>query len=151
MKHHILAVFLFGLSTLAGVAESEGVQTRKVDAKEYSSGESDAQRDLKQGKVVYEIVGEPSMIDVELKKIAARDYGIEVKFHGCVRGPRVDYDQGYLDTVIAYLKKKYSFDPVMKVEKELRAKGAGAKAEDGAKPQTEVKPEVQLKPETAPR
>ena len=147
MKPHILAVFLLGFSSLVGVAQSEGVQTRKVDAKEYSSGEADAQRDLKQGKVVYQIVGMPSMIDGELKKIVLSDYGITVKFLGCVVGPRVDYDQGYLDTVIAYLKKKYSFDPVVKVEKELRAKASESKPGGSEKPRAESKPQAQPKPE----
>ena len=122
MKIPILAILMIVFCTLAAVAQTEGAQPRKVDQKEYSLGLADAQRDLKLGKIEYKIIGEPSMIDQDLKKIALKDYGITVKFHGCARGPRIDYDQGYLDTVIAHLKKKYSFDPVLKVEGELRTK-----------------------------
>jgi len=122
MKILILAILVIGCCPLAVVAQAEGTQSRTIDPKEYSMAEADAQRDLKQGKIVYEIVGQPSMIDQELKKIALEDYGISVKFHGCARGPRVDYDQGYLDTVVAHLKKKYSFDPVAKIELELRTR-----------------------------
>lgn len=151
MKLHLLPVFLLGFSSLAGVAQAEGAPVRKVNAEEYSLGEAAARRDLKQGKIVYEIVGEPCVIDEELRKIALRDYGIVVKFHGCVAGPRIDYDRGYLDTVIAHLKKKHSFDPVMKLERELRERGSGLKAEGSEKPGAESKGEAQPKTEAAPR
>ena len=146
MKSLVLVVILLGLGSLAGLAETEAAPARKVDPKEYSAGEVDAQRDIKQGKVVYEILGEPSMIDNELRKIALKDYGITVKFRGCVAGPRIDYDRGYLDAVISFLKKKYSFDPVVKVERELREKESGTKLESD-----ESKVEAQPKPEAAPR
>ncbi|MDI1311582.1 hypothetical protein [Prosthecobacter sp.] len=122
MKIPILAILVTGFCALVAVAQSEEAQPRKIDQKEYSLGETDAQRDLKQGKIVYEIVGQPSMIDQELTQIALKEYGISVKFHGCMAGPRIDYDQGYLDTVVAHLKKKFSFDPVLKVERDLRTK-----------------------------
>lgn len=129
MKTPIIAILVIGLSALVAVAQVEETKPRKFDQKEYSQGETDAERDLKRGKIVYEIIGQPSMIDQELKKLALKEYGISVEFHGCVRAPRVEYDQGYLETVIAYLKKKYSFDPVHKIEQELRTK---SKEQDGA-------------------
>lgn len=93
--------------------------TRQIDQKEYAAGQSYANRDLNKGIVRYEIIGEPSPIDQEMQKAAKDQYGIAVVFHGCVPGPRIDYDQGYLDTVKAHLIKKHSFDPVLKIESAL--------------------------------
>lgn len=98
---------------------------RQVDQREFSAGQADARRDLKGGGIRYEIVGEPSQIDQELKDTAKQKYGITVVFHGGVAGPRVDYDQAYLETVVTFLKKKYSFDLVVKIETALRNKMGG--------------------------
>ena len=110
-------VVLFWTNALG---QSEAPIYPKIDQKERSEGQKDAQRDLKKGLVNYVIVGAPSSIDQELKKIAKEQYGITVIFHGCCLGPHIDYDQGYSDTVMAYLKGKYKTDPVVDLEKSLR-------------------------------
>ena len=115
----IVLVLAFCLATIS--AQNSGT-TRQIDQKEVSAGQADAQRDLRKGVIRYEIIGEPSVIDQELAKAAKEKYDITIVFHGCCVGPRVDYDQAYLETVVAYLKKKYSFDPVAKIEQELRNK-----------------------------
>lgn len=95
---------------------------RQVDPKEVEAGRAAARADLEKKRIRYDIIGHPSVIDPELKRIAASKYNISVTFHGCVAGPRVDYDRAYLDVVIAHLKALHGYDPVVKLEKELREK-----------------------------
>ena len=95
---------------------------RQADPKEVEAGRAAARADLEKKLIRYDIVGQPSMIDPELKRLAASKFNISVTFHGCVAGPRVDYDRAYLDVVIAHLKALHGYDPVVKLEKELREK-----------------------------
>ncbi len=95
---------------------------RQVDQKEVEAGRAAAQADIGKKLIRYDIVGQPSMIDPELKRLAASKYNITVTFHGCCAGPRIDYDRAYLDMVIAHLKALHGFDPVAKLDKELREK-----------------------------
>lgn len=95
---------------------------RQVDQKEVEAGRAAAQADINKKLIRYDIVGQPSMIDPELKRIAESKYNISVTFHGCIPGPRIDFDRAYLDVVIAHLKALHGFDPVAKLEKELREK-----------------------------
>ena len=83
-------------------------------------GVAAATSDLKKDVIRYEIVGLPGPADQELKARAKKEYSIDIVFHGCVPGPRVFYDRGYLDTVVQSLKKKHDFDPVRKMQEELR-------------------------------
>lgn len=93
---------------------------RQADPKEVDAGRAAARADLEKKLIRYDIVGQPSMIDPELKRLAASKHNISVTFHGCVAGPRVDYDRAYLDVVTAHLKALHGYDPVVKLEKELR-------------------------------
>ncbi|MEQ1824069.1 MAG: hypothetical protein ABL949_16285 [Fimbriimonadaceae bacterium] len=95
---------------------------RQVDQKEVEAGRAAARADIGKKLIRYDVVGQPSMIDPELKRLAVSKYNISVTFHGCCPGPRIDYDCAYLDVVIAHLKALYGFDPVAKLEKELREK-----------------------------
>lgn len=108
---------------LAVPQESHGQLFTKWKArKEASAGEAAARKDISQGIVRYEIGGIPSPTDAELSRLAKEKYQITVAFSGCVIGPRVDFDRAYRQTVIDHLKAKHGFDPVMKIESELRAK-----------------------------
>ncbi len=91
-------------------------------AGEYQKGKAAAQADLDKGQILYTIIGMPGPTDPELKKIALEKYAVNVGFHGCVPGPRIDYDRGYKETVVAYLTQKHGFDPVMKIHSELQPK-----------------------------
>ena len=95
---------------------------RQVDQKEVEAGRAAARADIGKKLIRYEMVGEPSKIDSELKSLAASKYNIAVTFHGCVVGPRIDYDSAYLEVVIEHLKALHGFDPVANLEKELREK-----------------------------
>jgi hypothetical protein len=95
---------------------------RQIDQKEVEAGRAAARADIGKKLIRYDIVGQPSMIDPELQRLAASKYNISVTFHGCCAGPRIDYDRAYLEVVIAHLKALYGFDPVAKLEKELREK-----------------------------
>ncbi|MFM2171502.1 MAG: hypothetical protein RI957_1731 [Verrucomicrobiota bacterium] len=95
---------------------------RQVDQKEVEAGRAAAQADIRKKLIRYDIVGQPSMIDPELKRLAASKYNISVTFHGCCAGPRIDFDRAYLEVVIAHLKTLHGFDPVAKLEKDLREK-----------------------------
>lgn len=95
---------------------------RQVDQKEVEAGRATARADIGNKLIRYDIVGQPSMIDAELKRLAASKYNISVTFHGCIAGPRIDYDRAYLEVVMAHLKALYGFDPVARLEKELREK-----------------------------
>ena len=97
---------------------------KAADIAEYERGVASATNDLAKGVIRYEITGEPGPTDKDLKARARKDYNIEVVFHGCARGPEVFHDRGYLDTVVESLKKKYGFDPVRKLDEELRASRA---------------------------
>ncbi|MEO6053556.1 MAG: HEAT repeat domain-containing protein [Chthoniobacterales bacterium] len=88
---------------------------------EYTEGEVAALKDIKKGKYIYSITGMPGPTSLQLEAESAKHYGITIDFHGCLRGPRVAYDRGYRDAVIKALKKKYGFDPVEKLDHELRA------------------------------
>ena len=50
---------------------------------------------------------------------ARSEYNISVIFSGCSGGPRIDYDDAYQATVIEYLKNKYGFDPIYRIQTEL--------------------------------
>gem|GEM_PF-2656576 len=102
-----------------GFSQSDPTSMRKVDNKEYTLGVNQATMDLKGGLITYKIIGQPRMIDSKLKRLAKEKYGVTVVFHGCCAGPRIDYDEGYLATVRAYLTKKYKADPIPELEKEL--------------------------------
>lgn len=95
---------------------------RKIDQKEVEAGHAAAQADIGRKLIRYHIFGEPSMIDPELKRLAGTKYNISVSFHGCTPGPRIDYDRAYQEVVVAHLKTLYGFDPVSRLEKELREK-----------------------------
>ncbi len=113
--------------TIAAKEESSSESTsqpapRQVDQKEVEAGRAAARADIGKKLLRYEIVGQPSMIDPELKRLAANKYNITVIFHGCSAGPRIDYDRAYFDEVISHLETQYGFDPVAKLERELREK-----------------------------
>lgn len=115
----MMAVF----ACLAIPQESHGQLFSKWKArKEASAGEAAARKDIAQGIVRYEIGGIPSPTDAELSHLAKEKYQITVAFSGCMIGPRVDFDRAYRQTVIDHLKAKHGFDPVMKIESELRSK-----------------------------
>jgi hypothetical protein len=95
--------------------------TKKADIAEYEWGVAAATNDLKNGVIKYEIVGITGAIDQELKERAKKEYNIDIIFRGCMPGPRVFRDRGYRDTIDESLKKKYGFDPVQRIEKDLRA------------------------------
>lgn len=95
---------------------------RPVDPKEVEAGRAAARADIGKKLIRYDIVGQPSKIDPELKRLAAGQYNITVTFHGCCAGPRIDYDSAYREVVMAHLKALYGFDPVARLEKELREK-----------------------------
>ncbi|MCW0220259.1 MAG: hypothetical protein OJI67_18175 [Prosthecobacter sp.] len=93
---------------------------RLAPPNETAKGAADARRDIAKGLIKYEIIGKPSMSYAELKRLAAERYHVTIVFHGCIVGPRVDYDQAYLKVVIAHLNAQYGFDPVAKILAELR-------------------------------
>lgn len=101
---------------------SDASALRPVDQKEVEAGSAAARADIGKQLIRYDIVGQPSKIDPELKRLADTKYNISVTFHGCCAGPRIDYDRAYLDVVIAHLKALHGFDPVARLEKELREK-----------------------------
>jgi hypothetical protein len=114
---HILAIFI--LSAFSSFAGEE--ERKQLDLAEYKKGVESAVADLSKKKVRYDLVGQPTAIDQKLKKKAKVDFGIEVILHGCRRPTREDFYEGYKNTVLAYLKKKYGYDPIPIAEKNLRA------------------------------
>jgi len=117
MKSLIFAFsLLVALHSFANAADIQRVE----DITEYNSGKNAAECDLKNNVIKYEIIGEPLMTDVQLKKVAKEDYNIDVILHGCVVGPREFFDKGYLEAVQAYLIKKYGKDPIVQIDKQLR-------------------------------
>ena len=114
----ISAVLLVFESTL--LAEIPKDITKIADIADYERGIAAATNDFGKGVMRYEIVGLPGLSAQELKHKAKNDYNIDIVFHGCIPGPRVYYDRGYLDTVVESLKKKFGFDPVRKLDEELR-------------------------------
>ncbi len=107
----ISAVILTFTSTV--LAEVPKDITKPADIVEYERGVAAATNDFKKGVIRYEIIGLPDPnLSQEVKDKAKKNYNIDVVFHGCIPGPRVDYDRGYLDTVVKSLKKQYGFDPV---------------------------------------
>jgi hypothetical protein len=117
MKSLISAFSLFVV--IYSFANAADVQ-RAEDVTEYNTGKNAAERDLKNKIIKYEIIGEPLMTDVQLKKIAKENFNIDVILHGCVVGPREFYDKGYLEAVQAYLIKKYGKDPIVQIDKQLQ-------------------------------
>jgi hypothetical protein len=103
------------------LAEAPGDITAKEDIAEYEQGVAAATNDLKNGLIKYEIVGMPSGAAYELKERAKKEYNIDVVFHGCIPGPQIFRDRGYHDTVIESLTKKYGFDPLQRMDEDLRA------------------------------
>jgi hypothetical protein len=119
MKSLIPALFLFvALYSFANAEDSQ----RAKDVAEYNLGKNAAEHDLENGIIKYEIVGEPLTTDAQLKKIAKEHYNIDVILHGCVVGPRELYDKGYLETVQAFLVKKYGKDPIVQIDEQLQEK-----------------------------
>ncbi len=115
------AIVLLAGGVPLNLANAQPVQ-RQIDQKEVEAGRAAAQKDISKQLMRYDIVGQPSKIDPELKRLAATKYNITVTFHGCCAGPRIDYDRAYLDVVVAHLKALHGFDPVPRLEKELREK-----------------------------
>ncbi|TDU81279.1 hypothetical protein EI77_00582 [Prosthecobacter fusiformis] len=117
-----MALCLLGGLSATGMAHGESPFKKWSDRREARAGAAAANKDIGQGKVRYDIGGIPSETDTELRSLAAKRYNITVAFSGCIIGPNVAYDRAYRQTVIQHLKAKYGFDPVMKIEAELRAK-----------------------------
>ena len=110
------------LGALGGPEMSHGQNAQRLaPPEEAAKGEADARKDIAKGLIKYEIIGMPSTSYAELKRQAAERYHVTVIFHGCIVGPRVDYDQAYLKMVITHLNARYGFDPVAKIQAELRA------------------------------
>ncbi|MEN3940449.1 hypothetical protein WJU23_04075 [Prosthecobacter sp. SYSU 5D2] len=122
IKLAAVALCLFGWLAATSMSYGEGPLKKWLDRREAKAGAAAANRDTAQGVIRYEIVGMPSPTDAELRRLAAERYQITVAFTGCVIGPKVAYDKAYREAVTAHLKDKHGFDPVMKIEAELRAK-----------------------------
>lgn len=110
----LLAVALTCLATSADNPEKPN-----LDLAEYKAGVDAAIEDLSNSIIKYGIVGQPRLSDVKLKAEAKEKLGVEVILHGCIRDPRIDYDEGYKNTVVAFLKKKHGYDPIIALEKKL--------------------------------
>jgi hypothetical protein len=118
-----LAILFFGI--VAGALAGPPPQTASdADRKDYRDGSSAASADVAKGIIRYKIVGLPGPDAADLTHQAKSRYGITVIFHGCIPGPRVWHDQGYLDIVVERLIQKYGYDPVAKLDKELLEKRA---------------------------
>ena len=89
---------------------------------EYKKGVESAMADLSKKIIRYDLVGEPSGIEQKLKEKAKADFGIEVILHGCNRPARKDFYKGYKNTILAFLKKKHGFDPIVIIAKNLSTK-----------------------------
>ena len=116
------AIAIFGLLAAIGCtafAESPPAAIHQIDETEKAAGILAAKNDITKGVIRYEIVGEPMQIDTEIKSQALYEYGIIVEFSGCTGSPRADYASGYRETVISHLKKKYGFDPVVRIQEAI--------------------------------
>ncbi|PAW77040.1 MAG: hypothetical protein B9S32_13130 [Verrucomicrobia bacterium Tous-C9LFEB] len=118
MKWAIILVLLTASLFCAHAAVPTDI-AKPDEVAQYKAGESAARKDMEKGLYKYEIVGLPRPEDVTLPAEAKKQYGITIVFHGCIPGPNVAYDRGYLDTVVATLKKKHGFDPVQKLSEDL--------------------------------
>ena len=115
-----IAIFsLFGVIACAVFAELPTAAIRHVDEAERAAGIKAAKDEITKGVIRYEIVGEQMKIDTEIKNQALSKYGVIVEFSGCTGSPRIDFSSGYRETVINYLKKKYGFDPVMRIQEAI--------------------------------
>lgn len=122
MKLTAVVLCLLGWLAATGMAYGDGPLKKWKDRREAAAGTAAARQDIAKGVVKYEIGGIPSETDAELRRLAAERYQITVAFTGCVIGPKVAYDRAYREAVVAHLKAQHGFDPVMKIEAELRAK-----------------------------
>lgn len=119
------AIAIFGLLAAIGctaLAESPSVAIHHIDEAEKAAGIQAAKNEITKGVIRYEIVGEPMQIDKEIKSRALSEYGIIVEFSGCTGSPRADFTSGYRETVIDHLKKKYGFDPVIRIQEAIMKK-----------------------------
>jgi hypothetical protein len=122
MKQAIVIFSLLAVITCAVFAESPAAAIRKIDETERSAGIEAAKQEIAKGVIHYEIVGQPMRIDQEIKSRALSEYGITVDFSGCTGSPRVDFSNGYRETVINHLKNKYGFDPVMRIQETIMSR-----------------------------
>lgn len=106
----------------AGLAEVKAKVAKKVAAEkaEFQKGAAKAKEELAKGVIRYEIVGQPRLTDLKLKKLAKEKLGIEVVLLGCMGSPNVKFHEGHQNVVKAHLLKKHGHDPVLKLEKTLR-------------------------------
>ena len=114
----VAAVFLFALQ-IAVLAGPPPQTASDADRNDYRDGSLAAVSDTAKGIFKYEIIGLWPPYAEDLARQAKDRYAITVIFHGCVAGPRVWYDQGYLDIVVQRLIERYGFDPVKRLDKEL--------------------------------
>lgn len=121
LKMIVLTLALLGWLPTSGMSYGQDAQ-KPVDQKEMEAGDAAARKDIARGLIQYDLVGQPSMIDPELQRLAAENYGITLIFHGCTGGRRGDFDRAYLNAVIEHLKARHGFNPVLKIETELRAR-----------------------------
>jgi hypothetical protein len=119
-----LLTFLLVTAT-AFSAEPPESATNEADRAEWRRGCAAAARDIAQHIVKYEIVGFPAPDSADLKREAMTRFGVDVVFRGCVPGPNVWYDRGYLDTVIQHLSTKHGQDPIAQLHQELMKKRSG--------------------------
>lgn len=122
MKITAVILCLLGWLSVPEMAYGDGPLKKWKDRREATAGTAAARQDIARGVARYEIAGMPSPTDAELRRLAAERYQITVAFTGCIIGPKVAYDRAYRETVVAHLKAQHGFDPVMKIEAELRAK-----------------------------
>ena len=120
MKKIFIILALLPILIFSGCKDyvPEGVTNKK----DYCSGVKAASQDLNKGIIRYEIRGMTCLYFGELRDQAKKKYNVEIDFSGCCGYPRVDYAQGYKDTVIKYLVEIYSSDPIPALMENLREK-----------------------------
>ncbi len=91
-----------------------------LELKAARMGREAAAKDVERGLVRYNLTDEPSPFDAELRRISSEQYGVTVTFGVRNFGPREIYDEAYLYVVQDYLKTRYGFDPVAKIEENLK-------------------------------
>jgi len=122
MKRTIAIFVLLAATGYTAFAESPSTASRNIEETERAAGILAAKDEIANGVIRYEIVGQPMQIDEEIKSKALSEYGIIVEFSGCTGSPRVDFANAYRETVTDYLKKKYGFDPVMRIQEAIMKK-----------------------------
>ncbi len=121
MKHLILLLVLVLRGSLS-LAQEPGVATQQPNEAVRLAGIEAAKKDIGNGVIRYQIVGEPMRIDHEIKNRPLSQYGVIVEFTGCRGSQRPEFSSEYQDVVIDHLKTKYGFDPVAQIQQALMKK-----------------------------